>query len=80
MSMSGHTTERVFRKYFSTTKKELDREGQKMFSMDLNETEIQTNEKFETSNLESELKKLKVLYEKGLLPESIYLKRVSKLI
>lgn len=80
MSMSGHTTERVFRKYFSTTKKELDKEGQKMFSMDLNENEIQTKEKFETSNLENELKKLKVLYEKGLVPESIYLKRVSKLI
>ncbi len=80
MSMSGHTTEKVFRKYFSTTTKELDKEGQKMFSMDLNETEIQTNEKFETSNLESELKKLKVLFEKGLIPESIYLERVSKLI
>ena len=80
MSMSGHTTERVFRKYFSTTKKELDKEGQKMFSMDLNETEIQTNEKFETSNLESELKKLKVLFDKGLIPESIYLERVSKLV
>jgi len=78
--MSGHTTERVFRKYFSTTKKELDKEGQKMFSMDLNETGIQTKEKFETSNLESELKKLKILFEKGLIPESIYLERVSKLV
>jgi len=48
--------------------------------MDLNETGIQTKEKFETSNLESELKKLKILFEKGLIPESIYLERVSKLV
>lgn len=51
-----------------------------MFSMDLNETEIQTKEKFETSDLESELKKLKVLFDKELIPESIYLERVSRLV
>jgi integrase len=80
MSMSGHTTEKVFRKYFSTTTKELDEEGKKMFSMNLKEPEIQTNEKFESEYLENELRKLKGLFEKGLIPESIYLERVSKLI
>ena len=35
MSMSGHTTEKVFRKYFSTTSKELGEEGSKLFSYDL---------------------------------------------
>lgn len=80
MSMSGHTTERVFRRYFSTTKKELDKEGQKMFSMNLNESKVQTNQKIENITLESELKKLKDLLEKGLIPEKIYIEKVSKLV
>jgi hypothetical protein len=48
--------------------------------MNLKEPEIQTNEKFENQDLESKLKELKVLFEKGLLPEKIYLERVSQLI
>lgn len=76
MSMSGHTTEKVFKKYFSTTTKELDEEGKKMFSMNLKEPETQTNEFFESKDLESELRKLKRLFEKGLIPEEIYFKKI----
>lgn len=80
MSMSGHTTEKVFRKYFSTTTKELDSEGQKMFTMNLNENKTQTNDVPKGSDLEQDLKKLKDLFEKGLIPESVYIKSISKLV
>ncbi len=79
MSMSGHTTEKVFRRYFSTTTKELDEEGKKMFSMDLSEKDFQTNEKIE-NNIEGKLKELKDLFEKGLIPEEIYHRKVSELV
>jgi integrase len=81
MSMSGHTTEKVFRKYFSTTTKELDEGGKKMFSFNLKEnTNEDVNHKEEINSIEEKLLNLKNLYEKGLIPEKIYHERVSELI
>ena len=78
MSMSGHSTERVYHQYFSTTSSELDEEGRKLFSTELNQKE---NENYNNEgSLENQLLELKSLFEKGLIPDDIYLKKVSELI
>jgi len=88
MSMSGHTTEKVFRKYFSTTTKELGEEGSKMFSYDLLEKQVEEVkpreiekelEPINTSKIDK-LKELKLLFEEGLIPKEIYLAKVNELI
>jgi len=88
MSMSGHTTEKVFRKYFSTTTKELGEEGSKLFSYDLSEKveevekpkeEVKEFELVNTSKI-NKLKELKLLFEEGLIPMEIYLEKVKELI
>jgi hypothetical protein len=88
MSMSGHTTEKVFRKYFSTTTKELGEEGSKLFSYDLSEKMeeevkpkkvVEEIELVNTSKI-NKLKELKLLFEEGLIPKEIYLEKVKELI
>jgi hypothetical protein len=78
--MSGHSTEQVFRKYFSTTTKELDSEGNKMFSLILVDKTPKNKKETNDQSVENKLIELKKLYEKGLIPESIYLERVKTLI
>lgn len=88
MSMSGHTTEKVFRKYFSTTTKELGEEGSKMFSYDLLEKQVEekspsgmVKEQELINNLKiDKLKELKFLFDEGLIPKEIYLEKVKELI
>jgi integrase len=88
MSMSGHTTEKVFRKYFSTTTKELGEEGSKLFSYDLSDSVeedvkpkkvVEELELMNTSKI-NKLKELKLLFEEGLIPKEIYLEKVKELI
>ena len=75
MSMSVHSNEKVYHQYFSTTSTELDEEGRKLFSLELN------NKNNDIPNsLEDQLSELKLLFEKGLIPESIYLKKISELV
>ena len=78
MSMSGHSTERVYHQYFSTTSSELDEEGRKLFSLELNQKEYEKSNN--QGSLENQLLELKSLFEKGLIPDDIYLKKVSELI
>jgi integrase len=81
MSMSGHSSEKVFRNYFSTTENELKTHGSKLFSFDLNEGDTTTKENpFSNKELESQLETLKSLFEKGLIPISVYEKKVTDLI
>ena len=79
MSMSGHSTERVYHKYFSTTKSELDEEGQKLFSLDLNDQNKVSRYKNDKS-LENKLKELKSLFDKDLIPETLYFKKINQLL
>lgn len=79
MSMSGHSTEKVFRRYFSTTNDELDEEGSKLFSLELKSEEAEKSNETKP-DLESELKRLKDLFDKGLLPESVYLQKINELV
>ena len=78
MSMSGHSTERVYHQYFSTTSSELDEEGRKLFSLELYQKE--NKKSHDQGSLENQLLELKSLFEKGLIPEDIYLKKVSRLV
>ena len=78
MSMSGHSTERVYHQYFSTTSSELDEEGRKLFSLELNQKE--NKKSYNQVSLENQLLELKSLFEKGLIPEEIYLEKVSRLV
>ena len=70
----------------STQEDELTEGGKKMFSFDLNPYSESTNSSPSTpmnkdsESLEEKLKYLLSLKDKGLIPEKIYLDRVSKLI
>jgi len=86
MSMSGHTTEKVFRKYFSTTVKELGEEGSKLFSFDMADDNIGLKKGKELPAVDNgdlklvELERLKTYYERGLLPEELYFEKIRKLL
>jgi integrase len=90
MSMSGHTTEKVFRRYFSTTVKELGEEGGKLFSFDLSDDTDkekglnggvkEKNVEVATDNKIEKLKELKSLFENGLIPQEVYFEKVRELI
>lgn len=84
MELSGHTTEKVFKRYFDTLPREIDEEGRKLFSYDL---ENGTNSKDEVKpipknkkSIEDELIRLKSLYEKGLIPKEVYIQKTSDLV
>ena len=54
------------------------KQGRKLFSTELNQKE---NENYNNEgSLENQLLELKSLFEKGLIPDDIYLKKVSELI
>jgi hypothetical protein len=84
MSMSGHTTEKVFRKYFSTTTKELGEEGSKLFSYDLIDVVEPIPVKSDSENIPQtkieKLKELKLLFDEGLIPNEVYLDKVRELL
>jgi len=94
MELSGHTTEKVFKRYFDTLPEEIGEEGKKMF--DINVLEID-NTKLEeikkllgddndvvnknpTSENEIKLKELQSHYNKGLFTKDIYLELIKKYI
>jgi integrase len=84
MELSGHTTEKVFKRYFDTLPREIDEEGRKLFSFDLEKV---TNSKDEVKpipknkkSVEDELIRLKSLFDKGLIPDNIYNQKVSELL
>lgn len=83
MELSGHTTEKVFKRYFDTLPRELDEEGRRLFSFDLDNNNVSKKKKVEVKNetiIEDKLQQLKNLYEKNLIPEIIYNQKVSELI
>lgn len=82
MSMSGHSTEKVFRRYFSTTTTELDNEGKKMFSLKLSESNKEkNNSEIQTpTTIEQELLMLKEYFNKGLIPIEIYNSKVDEVL
>ena len=57
MSMSGHSTERVYHQYFSTTSSELDEEGRKLFSLELYQKE--NKKSHDQGSLENQLLEFK---------------------
>ncbi|MCZ2845829.1 MAG: tyrosine-type recombinase/integrase [Candidatus Bathyarchaeota archaeon] len=93
MELSGHTTEKVFKRYFDTLTEEIDEEGKKMFDINVLEIDNSMLEKMKsllsdnnnvikksTSDSESKLRELKSHFEKGLIPKEIYIEMINKLI
>tara|TARA_R110000764_G_C11013502_1_gene383519 strand:- start:964 stop:2565 length:1602 start_codon:yes stop_codon:yes gene_type:complete len=94
MELSGHTTEKVFKRYYDTLTEEIDEEGMKMF--DINVLEIdqikldkmksllsddkEVDIKNTNSDIEGKLTELKSLFDKGLIPEEVYHKKITDLI
>ena len=79
-SMSGHTSDKVFQSYFSTLDEERDDGMKKMFQFRVSNQKEKSVVPQVTSNLENELRKLKDLYDKNLIPEKVYQEKVSLLI
>lgn len=89
MELSGHTTEKVFKRYFDTLTEEIDEEGKKMFDLNVFEIDSSKLEKMKKllkeddsenekdSTLETKLKSLKSKYEKGLIPKEIYIEMLT---
>ncbi len=96
MELSGHTTEKVFKRYFDVLDEELDVEGKKIFDLNIltiDEEKLNgwlelleaegTNETHVASKIldkTSLLKELKSLFEDGLIPEVVYHKKVEALL
>ena len=78
--MSGHTSDKVFQSYFSTLDEERDDGMKKMFQFRVSNQKEKSVVPQVTSNLENELRKLKDLYDKNLIPEKVYQEKVSLLI
>lgn len=79
-SMSGHTSDKVFQSYFSTLDEERDEGMKKMFQFRVAESKGELENTHIQQDVEGELKTLKDLYDKSLIPEKVYLKKVSSLI
>lgn len=79
-SMSGHTSDKVFQSYFSTLDEERDEGMKKMFQFRVSESKGELDNTHIQQDVEGELKTLKDLYDKSLIPEKVYLEKVSSLI
>lgn len=90
MELSGHTTEKVFKRYYDTLTEEIDEEGKKMFLTFFPTKKDRKSPKPKKISVEPQilteterkrkLMELKSLFEEGLLPEGIYHQKVSDLI
>lgn len=93
MELSGHTTEKVFKRYFDTLTEEIDEEGKKMFDLniiEIDESKFQKIKDFlkedvkddnsEDSSIETKLIKLKSFYDKGLINPEIYKEMIREII
>jgi len=85
MRLSGHTTERIFRSYFSTLKEELVEFASPLFDEVSNEDDKGVVKKKpsvfvgDTDGLD-ELKKLKSLYEGGFISKEMWDSKVNKIL
>jgi integrase len=80
MSMSGHTSEKVFQGYFSTIDEELDKTGKMMFSITNEVPKTEEKKVSVDSDLKTKLSQLKSLFEEGLITKDVYEMKVGELI
>ena len=82
-AMSGHSSEKVFRKYYNTLDSEIHEGMDKMFQYNYHPEHVdETPPSLPTKSddVTERLKELKNLHEQGLLPTEVYHQKVSKLV
>ena len=84
--MTGHKSQKVFDGYYSVLDKDIMSVNDELYSQSLKENYTSSKPKDKPSKnidepeLEGKLKVLLVMFEKGLLPQKLYEKKVSELI
>lgn len=79
MKMTGHSSQDVFDGYYEILNKDVHGINRKIYQITTTE-ELKVNSNSEKTKVEEELLKLKSLFDKGLIPEKLYLEKVSNLI
>lgn len=79
MSMTGHTSQKVFDGYYQILKGDRMKNNDKMFSTDLEETNQKTKSGV-SKNQEEQLKKYKSLFDTGLIPKDVYNDEVRRIL
>ena len=85
MKMTGHTTQKVFDGYYSILDKDILSVNDDLYSQTLKD-DYNSQEKVSEPNeptsidVENELKRLQEFFDKGILPEKIYEKKVEQIL
>ncbi len=77
MKMTGHRSQKVFDGYYEILEKDIEGLNRNIYKKTIPEKQNNNNN---MNSLESQLEKLKTLYDKGLIPKDIYDKKVSDLL
>ena len=85
MKMTGHTTQKVFDGYYSVLDKDIMSVNDDLYSQTLKEDynsqeEVSKPKNKISTDVENELKRLQEFYEKGILPQKIYEKKVEQIL
>ena len=85
MKMTGHTTQKVFDGYYSVLDKDIMSVNDDLYSQTLKEDynsqeEVSKPKNKVSTDVENELKRLQEFYEKGILPQKIYEKKVEQVL
>lgn len=85
MKMTGHTTQKVFDGYYSILDKDILSVNDDLYSQTLkddynSQEEVSEPNKPTSTDVENELKRLQEFFDKGILPEKIYEKKVEQIL
>ncbi len=82
MSMSGHSSVRVFNGYYDVNPSDLWKKNDELFGFDLSENKkkIKTSNGVIDTQIENQLTVLKKLYDKGLMSEEQWNKKVGEIL
>ena len=85
MKMTGHTTQKVLDGYYSVLDKDIMSVNDDLYSQTLKEDynsqdEVSKPKNKVSTDVENELKRLQEFYEKGILPQKIYEKKVEQIL
>lgn len=85
MKMTGHTTQKVFDGYYSILDKDILSVNDDLYSQTLkddynSQEEVSEPSKPTSIDVENELKRLQEFFDKGILPEKIYEKKVEQIL
>lgn len=85
MKMTGHTTQKVFDGYYSILDKDILSVNDDLYSQTLkddynSQEEVSEPNEPTSTDVENELKRLQEFFDKGILPEKIYEKKVEQIL